>query len=439
MKLSKNLGRVATTFLATAMLASLTAVPAFAADGEEGAGSAPTTPGTTTENKVGVGDYRDDPQLTADVNIYKDITKPNNVYLPNETFAFTIDDYGYTGEGDPSWKDGATIPESNDDIVSAPGAALVTEGLPNTYATSEIVTNGDGTNHTVRLADTMTIHLDAEKFSDPGEYKFLITETQGDYETGLSYPAQNLILNVIVSRGTGDNENTMYIAGYELFTTTVDAEQTIEPTATKTDAFHNDYAIDDEEKDQTKDFDLTKQVTGTAATSADEAKHYEFHITITNSSTPDGTDPEVPAQYKKYAVTMTHTDCSTSDRQDIQNITEGTQSTFKLAEGDTFHIDGLTANDKIVIEEVNADGFTVSYKTVNGDTFSTEDPFATVTATPGASQTINTVNTNYKTEFTNNKDAVTPTGIVMNVAPYALLVVVAAAGCFVFLRKRRED
>lgn len=41
--------------------------------------------------------------------------------------------------------------------------------------------------------------------------------------------------------------------------------------------------------------------------------------------------------------------------------------------------------------------------------------------------------------FTNTKSASTPTGIVMNVAPYVLLVVVAAAGCFVFLRKRRED
>ena len=41
--------------------------------------------------------------------------------------------------------------------------------------------------------------------------------------------------------------------------------------------------------------------------------------------------------------------------------------------------------------------------------------------------------------FYNTRDAVSSTGIVMNVASYVLLVVVAAAGCFVFLRKRRED
>ena len=41
--------------------------------------------------------------------------------------------------------------------------------------------------------------------------------------------------------------------------------------------------------------------------------------------------------------------------------------------------------------------------------------------------------------ITNTRSTTTPTGIVMNVAPYALLVVVAVAGCFVFLRKRNED
>ena len=41
--------------------------------------------------------------------------------------------------------------------------------------------------------------------------------------------------------------------------------------------------------------------------------------------------------------------------------------------------------------------------------------------------------------ITNTRNAVSPTGIVTNIAPYALLVVIAAAGCFVFLRKRNED
>lgn len=44
-----------------------------------------------------------------------------------------------------------------------------------------------------------------------------------------------------------------------------------------------------------------------------------------------------------------------------------------------------------------------------------------------------------KVAYTNNLESTAPTGVVMNVAPYILLVVIAVAGAFVFLRKRRED
>ena len=409
MKLSrKNLGRVATTFLATAMLASLTAVPAFA-----------------TEDPTGVGDYTDDPQATVQVDIYKDITKPDNVFLPNETFEFTINTYGYEGEGEAPWADGAVIDTANSVIDSAPGDTLVTGLLG--YSDTEIAANKTGNNHTVRLNDTVSIDLTAANFGQPGEYQFLITETAGTYETGLDYGAQNLILNVIVVRGTGVNENTLYIAGYELFTTTTAEGGVIVPAATKTDAFHNNYAINGEGEDQTYDYDLTKQVTGDFATPADEAKHYEFKITITNSATDNVN--------KKYAVTMSHegNDCAVADRKDITEIVEGTETTFKLAEGDTFHIDGLTANDQIVIKETTAEGFVTTYKTVKGDSFEG------VTEVSDIEDTIEKVDGDYMTEFTNTKNAVSPTGIAMDIAPYALLVVIAAAGCFVFLRKRNED
>lgn len=68
-------------------------------------------------------------------------------------------------------------------------------------------------------------------------------------------------------------------------------------------------------------------------------------------------------------------------------------------------------------------------------TSKTEGTDTTMTA---ASQNMKADETNC-IEFNNSRNSSTPTGIVMNVAPYALLVVVAVAGCFVFLRKRNED
>lgn len=41
-------------------------------------------------------------------------------------------------------------------------------------------------------------------------------------------------------------------------------------------------------------------------------------------------------------------------------------------------------------------------------------------------------------EFTNTKDASTPTGVIMTIAPYALMVVLAGAFAVVFLTRRNR-
>lgn len=40
--------------------------------------------------------------------------------------------------------------------------------------------------------------------------------------------------------------------------------------------------------------------------------------------------------------------------------------------------------------------------------------------------------------FTNKKDATTPTGVIMTIAPYALMVVLAGAFAVVFLTRRNR-
>ena len=407
MKLSKNLGRIATTFLATAMLASVSAVPAFAANSH--------------------GDYSQSLPKTVTIDISKKITKPNNVFLPDEEFQFTIAPL----EEEAAYADGAKIHMNpveggeggtvEDTIKSYPGAALVADN-------TEIVPNGTGESHTVELADTLKIDLDASKFSDPDTYQFLITEKGGDYETGYAYGAQYMVLDVIVTRvaeGTEleEGDNGMRIYGYELYSYNSENGTVGEG---KVDCFENDYAIGSNNEDQTKDLELTKQVTGDFATSADEAKHYQFTIKIENASAGD----------KDYNVVIAHaSDCASNDRGDsITKIDVNTPTQIVVAEGDTFHIDGLTTNDKVTIEESEYTGFTTSNKVATDS-----QSFDEIQADNDRESVINSMNSSYKVEFTNDKTASPATGIVMDIAPYVLLVVVAAAGCFVFLRKRRED
>lgn len=96
-------------------------------------------------------------------------------------------------------------------------------------------------------------------------------------------------------------------------------------------------------------------------------------------------------------------------------------------------INGLVAGDKYVVNEeaYGEDGY-VSSTQVNGleDVEKFQNKVTEVTFNAAAADTI---------AYTNNREAVSPTGLIMDIAPYVLLVAVAAAGCFVFLRKRRED
>ena len=131
----------------------------------------------------------------------------------------------------------------------------------------------------------------------------------------------------------------------------------------------------------------------------------------------DGTDPIADATVKLFdsaGMPYKHT------------LTDGTGS---------FTITGIPADaDYAVVENLlSSQGYTVTATVDNAD--------QTVQYANGeysfAQQEMDA--TNHAVIVTNTKTAVSPTGIVANVAPYALLVVIAAAGCFVFLRKRDED
>lgn len=100
---------------------------------------------------------------------------------------------------------------------------------------------------------------------------------------------------------------------------------------------------------------------------------------------------------------------------------------------DEIVIAGLPSDAKYtIIEALNkSEGYTVKVGTTELTYDNKDATYSTNEATQGKADASVTV--------VNERDAVSPTGIVMNVAPYVLLVVVAAAGCFVFLRKRRED
>ena len=98
-----------------------------------------------------------------------------------------------------------------------------------------------------------------------------------------------------------------------------------------------------------------------------------------------------------------------------------------LGHDQTINIYGLSGQDKFTVVEVeaNKDGYTTTYKL--GGTAKT----SITNELEGDSDKA--------VEVENNKNATTPTGIIMSFAPYILVLALAGVFAVMFLRKKRED
>lgn len=244
------------------------------------------------------------------------------------------------------------------------------------------------------LQGNLTVNLTAftNANATPGIYHYEVREKAGSYE-GITYDSQAYDVYLYLMRTAG---NELYI-GYAVCVNRATG------TVAKADlTFTNDYG---KTNDTTHDVTVEKVVTGDMANMSD---------TFTFSVSVKGDAGEV------YKVVYTQ-----SGIVETTSVTSGsTINLDKIGNGDTIHIYGLSATDTYTVTETDNQGYTVS----DDDT---DSAAGTVDGTVAADNSQHTI--------TNTKDAATPTGIIMSVAPYALLVVLAAGACVVFLRRRGAE
>ena len=376
MKLSKTFGRVATTLVATAMLASVAVVPAFAEDFN----------GFT-------GGTSDKPIAASDIIIKKELYLPTGSVTPTQTFNFDIK----PATANPS----ETIP------VQDGGTVGVRNGIGSnlTNAGSVTISPEDDVNRTTTgkydtVWDNITFTQLPSGFTDAGVYKYEIVEQDLDpADEDFNDATAQLYLYLVVERKNGvevgnTTADNYFISGATVYNATA-----------KTDKYTNWYKLGSGEQPDPDAQVGTVTVSKTVA-GAMGSKNDEFTFTITSLDGADVTDAKISI-----------------DGGAATAVSENGQ--FTLTHGQTATITGLDAGDYTIAETVDR-GYQltdVTGGTKNGNGVSVE------------------VTGGYITEvgFTNTRNAVSPTGIVMNVAPYALLVVVAAGACFFFVRKRRED
>ncbi len=433
MNLKKNLGRVATAFLATAMLASLTAVPASA--------ETPTTDGVWSSTTG----------ITA-IEFDKVLMLPEKVKTPAVGFTFTLTAADVTP--------GETTTGANNTILEVKDGVQATVG-DNTIATGDVTfTAGQATSaadpdddDNMIGVNQVTSHVAlnvsglAGKFPYAGVYKYTLTETfdttnanradEDDFTLGSS---RTVYLYVSL-----DNDGDTYISGVEMYINTDSGK------GGKADGnFYNFYMLNgdvddpdkdpddpddpDDEKDPTPiDNEMTVQKTVTG-TMGDKGKAFDFTMTIAPAVNTkvynvvyeynNGTD-DAPNWVEGSRITP-------KDNVQISELKDGVYTvTFQLAHNERVHIYGLSQNEVVTATEADYTTNGGYQTTVTGGNVDTTNQNKTsVTFKKDANNDV---------AYTNKLDTVSPTGLAMNIAPYALLVVVAAGACFVFLRKRRED
>lgn len=313
------------------------------------------------------------------LTIKKTVTADGNTYAPATTFNFEIA-AARAGEYDgnvvyPGVTGGAYFARGDGQI-----AFSAADGIIDTDA---------------GMTKTTAISTDVSVFEKPGVYHYTVKETNDGYE-GIAYDEAIRDLYVYVTYGENNNLVVSNVVLTKDTTKTIDKELVVEKT--KTDEWVNDYGKNNNTIHSAK---VIKAVTGNQG---DKNKAFDFEVSV------QGADNE---KYKVvYAETATSTPVVTAVDSGAEPITISIKDTGYI------QIYGLSASDAYTIQEADysSDGYTTTDNVVVGKTTSA----------------------NVEYTVTNDKNADVPTGVIMTIAPYALMVVLAGAFAVVFLTRRNR-
>lgn len=236
-----------------------------------------------------------------------------------------------------------------------------------------------------------SLKVDVTKFSKPGVYHYTVTETAGTY-SGITYDNSSYDVYVYVYV---DDNNDMYVGNV------VSVEN-----GTKTGlAFTNDYGKDN---DGTHDLTITKTIQGNQAVIDQD---FEFTVQINGTA----------GEWYKVVVKEN----STAEGTESKIVSGAAAVTYQITNNGSIQIYGLSDDDIYTVVETaaNEDGYTT---TIGGS--ATKDGKATGVVTKDGTVI----------SYVNAKNAVTPTGVIMTVAPYVLIVAAAGVLAVLFLRRRRS-
>ena len=330
--------------------------------------------------------------------ITKKLEKDENLYLPATTFTFTITGAEESDLNDEVKNGVAVQAGETGDVVFSDGSRTGTiTATAGTSTAAETVTLGA---LDVKIADNAT-------FDGVGIYRYVIQESNENPYPGVNYDTAKRYLDVYVMHSNS--------GGYAYYFSIVDSEN----TSTKDDGnINNTYKYTN---GGLYDLKVTKNIEGNQGILTEK---FDFSIQITADH-----------EGEKFHVVVYNKD-DVQQRAETIEVAEGTRkgtvSPISLGDDEYVVVYGLSAGDRYTVTETaaNKNGYVTTCKVNDIDTDLTDD---------GAVSNNSDITGDVDITFVNTRDAATPTGVVLNIAPYIAMVALAGVLAFVFLRRRHNN
>lgn len=313
--------------------------------------------------------------------------------------------------------------------VAAKTGTSYTADVTGTYAedtSTETITVKFGTNNdpaastsgtTKTVAKVFTIDFTGVTFTEPGVYRYKLTET-----TDNAYTTTNgtLYIDVYVEyKELTSAPEATYAENLTIGSILVHTGETYSGAGTTQNTGKNEGNVDN----NTISYDLTleKEVTGNQGS---QTQFFTFTVVLTN--VPDGT----------YTISGANGDASSGNTPATTiTVSQGTgTATVYLKHGQKITIEDLPKGAKYTITETSATGYTTAIE-LDGD------GSADVTSTPGdlkvEEKSEDGMSGDTDVTYINTRNGVIPTGVLMTIAPFVALILVGVLGAAIVLKKKR--
>ena len=402
--------------------------------------------GETTLNEKGIVGDDSGTALNKSLIIYKELTGFNptgsDVHAPNITWNYSI---APIEANDPGA--GKTITDK-DEVVAVVKAGIGEPSITPSVAwtSAETIKTAAGGNHSNQKP--IIIGFSDINFTAAGVYRYLVTEALAP---GFAYNTSGVTDGTITNtryldvyvRDARDGETGCQIYGYVLF-------QTVPEAHTANDTSDSDVTA----AVKTTGFVADTGADGTNKVTADS--YYTYNVTISKTLVGDSA-----MNSNKFPFTVTFANGTIMKNIDITGTADGTATAGDpangpinvtvnpgIAHGGTAVYTGIPVGTTVTVYETNNVTGTTYKSSVAITTAETSDtvpadkiiaPQIVSNSAAVASTAPNTAAAGDKTiAFTNTLELISPTGVIVRIAPYVLMMAAGIALLAIFLVKRRK-